>query len=661
MKSNIAPEEAAEILKKMVRIRQFENKVSDFFNRGLAPGTTHLYAGEEAVAVGACAAVNSNDVISSTHRGHGHCIARGGEVDKMLAEICGKAAGYCRGRGGSIHIADVTAGNLGANGVVGGGLALATGAALSFKIQKLNKVAVCFFGDGAVNQGVFHESLNMAATWKLPIVYVCENNLYGMSVKINRSFPNPDISIRAKAYDIPGENVDGMNVLVVKEAVSRAAARARSGQGPSLLVCQTYRYFPHSGNNPQKYQLREEEEEWKKKCPIQQFSQKMINQDVLTEKEVIVIQQQVKREIAEAEEFALNSSYPKKEELATGLYLEEMPGVDIRTAGPRKELTYRQALNEALEEEMDKDSKIFIIGEDIGPYGGCFGVTKGLYDKYGPNRVRETAISEAAIVGASVGAALTGLRPIAEIMFVDFTTTAMDQIINQMAKIRYLFGSKSKVPMVLRTVAGSGAGYGPQHSQSLEVLFAHIPGLKVVMPSTSYDAKGLLKSAIRSDNPIIFLEHKMLYDTKGKIPTAEYFLPIGKAAVRKSGSDVTIITYSYMVMLAVAAAKRLEQEGISAEVIDLRTIKPLDMETVCASVKKTKRALIVHEDHQSFGVGAEVVSRIIESIVEPIKIKRLGGVDVPVPMSPVLEKAAVPQIEDIIKAVKEMIYSAPRF
>jgi len=322
-----------------------------------------------------------------------------------------------------------------------------------------------------------------------------------------------------------------------------------------------------------------------------------------------------------------------------------------------REITYRDALNEALREEMEKDPKVFIMGEDVAIYGGAYSVTKGLYEKFGAERVRDTAISEPCIVGAGIGAALLGMRPVCEIMYVDFTSMAMDQIANQMAKIRYMFGGKAKVPMVLRTEGGTGRGIAAQHSQSLEAWFVHVPGLWVVMPSTPYDAKGLLKASIRNDNPIVFIEHKMLYGTKGQVPEEEYVLPIGKADVKKEGKDVTVVTYSRMVLFALEAAKQLESEGISVEVVDLRTLKPMDTETVSSSVRKTGRVLVVYEGYQTCGAGAEIVAKIVEKDFDYLNapVRRLGGADVPVPMSPPLEKAATPQKEDIVRVVRELM------
>lgn len=316
---------------------------------------------------------------------------------------------------------------------------------------------------------------------------------------------------------------------------------------------------------------------------------------------------------------------------------------------------YWQAINEGLDEEMARDETVFLMGEDIGIYGGAYGVTRGLYEKYGEERVRDTAISEAAIVGAGLGAALTGMRPVVEIMYVDFMTIAMDQLDNQVAKIRYMFGGKCKVPLVIRTEGGAGRTLGAHHSQSLEAWFMHIPGIKVVMPATPYDAKGLIKASIRDDNPVVFIEHKMLYNIKGEVPEEEYLIPIGKADIKREGKDITLITYSRMLHFSMQAANELAKEGIEVEIVDLRTLLPLDIETVVESVKKTHKALVVEEDTKTAGAGAEVVAQIVENAFDYLDapVLREAGADVPMPKSPVLEALAIPSKDSIIRAVKK--------
>ncbi len=324
-----------------------------------------------------------------------------------------------------------------------------------------------------------------------------------------------------------------------------------------------------------------------------------------------------------------------------------------------REISYRDALREALREEMQRDPTVFLLGEDIGRYwGGAFKVTKGLAEEFGDERVRDTPISESAIIGAAVGAAITGMRPVAEIMFGDLTTLAMDQIVNQAAKIRYMFGGQAKVPLVIRTPFGGGVNIAAHHSQCLEALFMHIPGLQVAVPSTPYDAKGLLKTAIRNDNPVIFCEHKLLYPITGPVPEEEYTLPFGEANIKREGSDVTIIATLYMVHKALNAAEKLEEEGISAEVVDPRTLVPLDKETIINSVKKTGRVVIVTEDCRTAGVSAEIAAIIAEEALDYLDapIKRVANPDVPIPFSPPLESYVIPDEKRIIEAVKEVVY-----
>lgn len=321
-----------------------------------------------------------------------------------------------------------------------------------------------------------------------------------------------------------------------------------------------------------------------------------------------------------------------------------------------REILYKDALVEAMREEMERDEKVFIMGEDVAIYGGAYGATKGLYEQFGKERVRDTAISESAIVGAAIGTAITGMRPIAEIMYIDFITQAMDQLVNQAAKMRYMFGGKTTVPMVLRTEGGAGRCIAAHHSQSLEAWIMHAPGLYLVMPSTPYDAKGLLKASIRNDNPVVFIEHKMLYGMKGEVPEEEYIIPLGVADIKKQGSDVTIVAYSRQLHVAMEAAAELEKDNISAEVIDPRTLKPLDLDTILTSVKKTSKLVIVSEGYKTGNVASEIAMLVMEHGFDLLDgpIKRVCAVDVPVPMSPVLEDAAIPNKQNVIDAVKEV-------
>jgi 2-oxoisovalerate dehydrogenase E1 component len=676
----LTQDHALDLLRQMWEIRFFEDRVYDLLGRNIIKGASHLYAGQEAVAVGAVSVLRDEDLITSTHRGHGHCHARGAAIagteeakqehyNKMMAELCGRETGYCRGRGGSMHIADVEKGNLGATGIVGGNIPVATGAGLAQQMQDTDQVVLCFFGDGASSTGNFHESLNMAGLWQLPVVYIVENNLYGMSVPIEKAAAKLDIADRACAYDMPGEVVNGMDLLAVRTAVGQAVDRARNGEGPSLIECQTYRWYGHSRSDPRAYRTKEEEAEWRSRDPIPNFAGWLVDNGVCDQDEIDAIEEKVEDAIEVATEFALGSPFPPAEELEAFVYApfqwteadyaqERKLREACRQGGPgTHKVLYRQALQEAAREEMLRDPNVFIMGEDVGLYGGAYGATRGLFEEFGEERVRDTPISEATIGGAAVGAAMAGMRPIAEIMYVDFTPLAMDQIANQGAKNRYMFGGKTIVPMVIRTEGGAGRSIAAHHSQSLEALWTHFPGIYVVMPSTPFDAKGLLKAAIRDDNPVMFIEHKMLYGVEGHVPDEDYVIPFGVADVKREGSDVTVVTYSRMVQRSLEAAERLAEEGISVEVIDLRTLKPLDMDTIAASIVKTGRVVGVTEAYKTGSFISELSMRIQEEVFDWLDapVVRVTAADVPVPMSETLEDAAIPTVEAIMAGIRQVL------
>jgi pyruvate/2-oxoglutarate/acetoin dehydrogenase E1 component/TPP-dependent pyruvate/acetoin dehydrogenase alpha subunit len=675
----LTKEELVTCLRQILEIRALENNIANLLSKAELKGASHLYAGQEAVAVGAISALRDDDLITSTHRGHGHAHAHGDRAAKtpeekqqhfnrMMAEVLGKSGGYCKGKGGSMHIADVAHGNLGATGIVGGNIPVAVGAGLAQKLMKTDRVVLCFFGDGAANTGNFHESLNMASLWDLPVVFVVENNQYAMSVPWKKASKLPSIANRACAYGIPGETVDGMNPLAVRGAVKKAVDRARQGQGPSLIECQTYRWFGHSHSDPRAYRTREEENEWKKRDPVKTFREELISAGIISQEEADALEEAVSAKLAEAMRFSAASPEPNPADAYTDVYAPD-PWTDedvrkekelrerVRHDANMRQISYAQALAEAMREEMLRDKRVFIFGEDVGLYGGAYGATRGLFEEFGPERVIDTPISEATIGGAAVGAAMAGMRPVAEIMYVDFTPLAMDQIANQGAKNRYMFGGKTTVPMVIRTEGGAGRAIAAHHSQSLESLWTHFPGIYVVMPSTPYDAKGLLKMAIRDDNPVMFIEHKMLYKEKGPVPEEDYIIPFGVADIKRPGKDVTLVTYSRMVLRALEAAEILAKEGIDVEVIDLRTLKPLDIDTVVASIKKTGRFVGVTEAYENTSFINEVMAQINEQAFDWLDapMVRVASANVPVPRAEVLEDQAIPNTQRIIEACRKVV------
>ncbi len=676
---SLTKEQLLTYLRQMMEIRALENNIATLLGKAVLKGASHLYAGQEAVAVGAIAALHPDDLVTSTHRGHGHAHAHGDSAastpeekqahyDRMMAEVLGKSGGYCKGKGGSMHIADVSHGNLGATGIVGGNIPVAVGAALAQKLMGTSRVVVCFFGDGASNTGNFHESLNMASLWDLPVVFVVENNRYAMSVPWEKASKLPNVSQRACAYGIPGVTVDGMNVLEVRKATLEAVERARSGQGPSIVECETYRYFGHSHSDPRAYRTREEEALFRDRDPVQKLKADMSIVGMLSEPEFEVAEQAVEAKLGSAMQYSEASPEPDPDQLETDVFApakttaqdidnERKLREKVRSDPGMRQISYAQALVEAQREEMLRDERVFIFGEDVGLYGGAYGATRDLFKEFGEKRVIDTPISEATIGGAAVGAAMAGMRPVAEIMYVDFTPLAMDQIANQGAKNRYMFGGKTSVPMVIRTEGGAGRAIAAHHSQSLESLWTHFPGIYVVMPSTPYDAKGLLKAAIQDDNPVMFIEHKMLYKEKGPVPEEEYVIPLGVADVKRQGRDVTIVTYSRMVLRALEAADLLAKEGIDVEVVDLRTLKPLDIDTIVASVKKTGRLVGLTEAYENTSFINEVLVQVNELAFDWLDapMARVAAANVPVPRAEVLEDLAIPNTQRIVEACRKVM------
>jgi 2-oxoisovalerate dehydrogenase E1 component len=645
-----------EMLRRMRLIRAFEEALAQVYERGELPTEMlHLSIGQEATAVGVCFALRADDYMTTTHRGHGHMLAKGADIRGMMAELFAKETGLCKGKGGSMHVTEAAVGALGANGIVGAPYLIAAGAALSAKQRGSDQVAVAIAGDGATNQGMFHEALNFAAVFKLPALIVIENNLYGEFTPLHKHAGVQRLADRAGAYGIPGVTVDGNDAWAVYTATSEAVERARRGEGPTLLECLTYRWHGHMEGEDADYRDAGEIESWKQRCPIRRLEGELLKGGVLTEEEVAGIAHQAEAAVAEALAFARSSAEPSAEALTQDIFAPE-PAVLYRPQPSRpaaREISYSKALYEALAEEMGRDERVFLLGEDVST-GGYFAVTVGMTDEFGLHRVLDTPISESAIVGAAVGAAMTGRRPVAEILFADFMTTCMDPIVNQAAKLRYMSGGQYALPLVVRTPGGGGIGGAAQHSQSWEAWLTGIPGLIIVAPGTPYDAKGLLKAAIRSNNPVLFFENKLLYTSIGPVPKEEYLVPIGVAEVKHPGDDVTLVAIGAMVGPAMEAAEALTGEGIGVEVVDPRTLVPCDWAAIVRSVVKTGRLVVAEPGAMSHGFGAEVVSRVTEVALSALKAppRRVAGADVPIPYNRSLENAALPDVEDILGAVR---------
>ena len=721
MAKGMTKEDGLFMYRQMLYIRAFEQTIVKLRSGELVPfegykfsGATHLSIGQEAVPAGAMAALKGDDYITSSHRGHGHGIAKESyalrqmgkqqlkdfiaAVDyksdkkelldqaldvhyyRTMAEFLGKEDGYCRGRGGGMHIADFNVGHLGANAIVGGSLPMATGAGMSSMFQDDGKVTLCFFGDGASNNGVFCESLNMACMGQfnkqgVPVIFLIENNQFGMTGRTRDEITSIDfLARRGWAYNEVGmhaEVVNGMDALAVQDAVRRAAKKCRKGDGPVLLEAMTYRYMGHSLSDQNKYRQQDEIEMWRCEDAIERMKAELVKAGVCDPTEPEDIEKKVTEEMEAITISAAQSKYPDPATLLEGLYSDstsdKLPA-GVKTKDYNKELVkdyrdgkgcmpYRRAVQEALTEEMIRDKRVVLYGEDVAEHGGAFAATAGLLEIFGRGRVFNAPISEVAICGSAVGMAMTGMRPVIELMYIDFILMSMDQLGNQAAKNKYMFGGKAIMPLVCRTTIGGGKGYAGQHSQSLEAAATMIPGLKVVAPSTAGDVKGLLKTAIRDDNAVIFIEHQLIYGDRGEVPTGDYTIPLGQAAIRREGADVTLIAYSYMAKVAVEAGEKLAAQGISAEVIDLRSLIPMDAETVVNSIKKTNHAVVVSQAPGTgcFGehIAFDIQKRAFDYLDAPIEI--VAAPDCPPPMAPTLEEAFMPDADKVCARVRALL------
>jgi 2-oxoisovalerate dehydrogenase E1 component len=719
---------AVDLLEDMLMVREMEEMIVKLRAGAYEPiagfnyrGPTHVSIGQEGASVGACSALTLKDFITSTHRGHGDSLARGclalramsdeqlrkriphskaayglelleevleEHVYRTIAELFGKEDGYCRGRGGSMHIADFTVGHLGANAIVGGSVPIATGAAMGLRYLRSGGVVCCFAGDGAYCNGVVLESMNWAAQaqftneiagdhrFGVPIIFFVLNNHYAMTGRTDNEVTGVShLARRAAGFgddNMHAEIVNGMDVLAVRDAMRRASHGCREGQGPYFLDVDTYRYYGHSLSDPRnEYRTREEEAAWKAVDPVLRLEKQILECGILDERGIASLQAKVRERNARAAIRAAGSPDPDPAEVIKYMYTDTVaekvppafqntvllqpPPAIKRTDGA---ITYRDAIKEALIEEMKRDARVIFYGEDVAEYGGAFKLSKGLLETFGRDRVFNAPISEAAICGTAVGAAMVGLRPTVELMYMDFLLMAGDQVSNQAGKWHYMSGAQVEVPLVIRASVGGGKGYGGQHSQTLESFIAHIPGMYVVYPSTPHDAKGMMKSAIRDNNPVMFVESQLLYGERGVVPEEEYLVPLGVADIKRPGSDITLVAYGPAVHDALKAAERLKLEsGLSAEVVDLRSLVPLDIETVLRSVEKTGHCLVIsHAVHLGSFTG-EVASTIQQEAFDYLDapVMRVGAKNGIAPQSHILEAVFYPRVEDILAAARAIL------
>ncbi len=668
----VSQTDSLEMLRRMLVIRGFEERVSGLYRDGEVPGFVHLSTGQEASAVGACWPLRTSDVITSTHRGHGHCLAKGLAPTPMFAELMARDTGTNRGRGGSMHIADPSLGIFGANGIVGAGLPIAVGAAAASQLRADDGIAVAFFGDGAVAQGAFHEAVNLAAVWQLPTVFWCENNGYA---EFSPASAQHAVSLdrRAEGYGLTYLAVDGNDVEACAATMASAATQVRSGGAPVLVEATTYRWHGHYEGDPQRYRTADELSHWKQRDPIVIQAARLAALGV-REDEVAALASWVDQELDHALSVARAAPAPTVKSLGD-FVLRPRPTVVERPVPDRSnpdpvtrdpaepeaagadERPFRMmdAIHDALEIELESDDRVMVAGIDVGDGGNVFGLTRGLRERFG-DRVRDTPISETAIVGLGVGAAMAGMRPVVEIMYLDFVGVCLDQLLNQAAKLPFMTGGVAEMGLTVRTQFGAGRSSGSQHSQSLEALLAHIPGLTVVMPSNPADAYGLLRASIQDPNPVVFIENRLIYGMKGPRPPRDHLVSIGRSAVVRPGSDITLVSVSRMVHDALAAAEAVASDGISVEVIDLRTVAPLDLEPVLESVARTSRLMIAHEAVVPFGIGAEIAATVSREAFWSLDapIERVGAVAMPAPYAPNLERAWLPGVDEIAAALRRL-------
>lgn len=657
----IAKEEsnfARETLANIAFIRAFEEKAWSFahVNPPIVPGSMHFCAGQEAVPLGALAGLNGEDQIIATYRGHGWALASGLEPESVMAELCHRQSGVNQGRGGSPYFMTPSTRFIGENSIVGAGTTIACGVAVSNQLKGNGNVVVVTVGDGAMNQGSVHEAMAFAAARSLPVIFVVENNGWSELTATSDMFKVPRIAQRASGYGMPSATIDGSDPFAVRDTVALAAARAREGKGPSLLEFRVPRLWGHYNKDIEHYRKKADKEEAQTRDPLTIMADRMVVSGLITRDEVETLIADQKARVDVLTETVLASPAPSE---ATATDHVIAPSSDsgefIRT--DTKEITYLEAVNTALRTELETDKRTIVFGEDVGKSGGIFGASRYLQRDFGEERVFDTPIAENAILGTAVGAALSGQKPIAEIMWADFIFVAFDQIINQASNVRYLTGGEHSVPMVVRTQQGVTPGSCAQHSQSIEAFLAHIPGIKVALAASPQDAYDLLRSAAADPDPCVVIEARGFYQNKAPVTFSQGAEPIGKARQLRDGKDGAIITWGTMVPRAVEAAERLAAEGRDVAVLDLRWLSPLDENAIRAVVSEAGgKVLIVHEAVRTGGFAGEIVMRINELCPgQELSIRRLTTPDIRMPAAPNLQEVLVPSVERIVAATQDLM------
>ena len=636
--------------------RAIENRMLNYLRQGKI-SKWFSGIGQEAISVGSTYALNNDDIILPMHRNLGVFTTRDISLDSLFCQLMGKEGGFTKGRDRSFHFGLLSKNIIGMISHLAAMLPVATGFGLAAKLKKQKKVVLSFTGDGSTSEGDFHEAINLAAVWDLPIIFLIENNGYGLSTPSSEQFKCKKLSDKAIGYGIKGVTIDGNNVLEVYETISSLAKELRKGTGPVIVEAMTFRMRGHEEASGTDYIPKKIFDKWLKKDPIENYKKYLQSKKILTDKIQQQINKKIDKKIDPSFEFALNSEKPKSTLLNEINDVYKKYTFNLKQPKDKgSEIRYVDSISNSLKDIMLKNNKTIIMGQDISEYGGVFKITKDFLDEFGSERVRNTPIIESGILGASVGLALDGFVPIIEMQFADFVSCGFNQIVNNIAKTHYRWNESLNI--TIRMPYGGGMSAGPFHSQSPESWFFHTPGLKIVAPSSAYDAKGLLNSSIEDPNPVLYFEHKYMYRSiRGLVPNDYYNIEIGKADVKKIGKDVSIITYGMGVHWALDIANKLENDNISIEVIDLRSLIPWDKDLVEKSISKTNRVLILHEANLTGGIGAEISAYISEKCFKFLDapVMRLGAIDTPIPFASDIEKEIYLPINKIEQRIKELL------
>jgi 2-oxoisovalerate dehydrogenase E1 component len=638
-KKALSNEQLINIYRSLVFPRMIEEKMLVLLRQGKV-GKWFSGIGQEAISVGATLAMGSDEWIMPLHRNLGVFTCRGMSLEKLFLQWQGSKDGFSKGRERSFHFGSKEHHIAGMISHLGPQLALADGAALAYKLRNEKKVALAFTGDGGTSEGDFHEALNLAAVWELPVIFIIENNGYGLSTPTSEQYRCSSLVDKARGYGMEGIKIDGNNILEVLDTVKGVRDYCIQNQKPYLIECMTFRMRGHEEASGVKYVPTELFDEWSKKDPIACYEAWLLHANIASVDEIKKINEELKLTIEAALKAGL--AFEKNEVNIDG-ELSDLFAPPNFSLQPTKQNTERNtplrfidAIAEALDQSLDIHADLVIMGQDIAGYGGAFKVTEGLAEKYGTHRVRNTPLCESAVIGAALGLSLEGFKSVVEMQFADFVSVGFNQIVNNLAKIHYRWGQQADV--VIRMPTGAGVGAGPFHSQSNEAWFFHVPGLKIVYPSNPSDAKGLLMAAINDPNPVMYFEHKALYRSISGLVEAEPFeVEIGKARTVRYGEDMSIITYGAGVHWA--TEYREKHEGSSIEIIDLRTLMPLDFDAIKHTVMKTNRVLVLHEDNLTGGIGAEISAWISEHCFQYLDapVMRCASLDTPIPFAPELE------------------------